>query len=279
MCRPIIYFLFIIMLCQNACSSKDTNKSEMCRNNTKHTHSIVKEGFSIPVFDNPSDQLNYALTWFSDSIHKKAALEAIGELFPKARREIARAKLELAYLSLGYDYRFANASKCRQAISNYRKIIEEYKEFSFICVKAYWYIAWIYTDLLKEKEKGLSIYEILIKKFPEEKFSPGTELPRMNKVIPDIKKDIFRKKYSWASIALLEIVKNSDTTYKSLKAFNMLWKNYRKDIATGYALLEILKRCKPTKRLHKIAMDYININSINPALNQDILCILKTWND
>ena len=55
-----------------------------------------------------------------------------------------------------------------------------------------------------------------------------------------------------------------------MAAFEKLWEDHRDNLATGYALREILKRSDaPEKMAHRVE-DYVKLNRVNPELNTDL---------
>ena len=140
------FFICVLLL---GCNERPPDSS-VAREDPKF---IEINDFQVPVFFTPAEQINYTRSWFARIQEKRAAHEAFIVLYPKEKRYCGLASLDLAYLQLGGDYRFALESSSFAAIKNYKAILEGYSEFADIVVKAHWYIGWIYSDLLNDKAK------------------------------------------------------------------------------------------------------------------------------
>lgn len=235
----------------------------------------TRKGFTFPLFATATEQLSYAKSLVVNPLEKSAALNLVIEHFPQDRRYQGEARLELAYLHLGRDFRLADQQACQRALSAYEEIAREFAELPAIRAKAYWYMAWIYTDLLKEKRNGLALYALLAEKHPEDNFSRIFPVPWLKLVFPDPKIKPYtaddRYSHSWAGLALLEIVRNADEPETQEKAFQKLWLDHRHSLTTGYALKEILRSGHPMDDMAALIDEYIRGNTINTALNKDLL--------
>jgi len=236
---------------------------------------LAYKGFSIPKFPTPADQLNYARSCFKSMAEKKAALQAVSILFPDARRQSGDAFLTLAYMKLGFDYRFTDPEKSRNAIAAYHKVIEKFKDLPSVLVKAYWYMGWIYCDLLGQDREGVRNYWIVVQKYPNLRIGISPPVPWVSLVYPGQHKndktanDKSGKK--WASIALLEIIRHTVDDHQAWQAFDLLWKNYRNSVSTGLALKALLKDKKNLKnKILPFVKPYLNLNSANKFLAAEI---------
>lgn len=238
---------------------------------------VVYDGFGIPVFETATDQLNYARSLFSNPKEKSAALKVLIERFPEDREKRGEARLELAYLHLGDDFRLAGSNACRQALADYESIAKDYEDLSSVAIKAYWYMAWIYTDLLSDKKRGVAMYSILAENYPENSFSRISPVPWLDLIFPGPRTKPYtaddRHVYSWAGLALLEIVRNTDNESKRMAAFQKLWKQHPKSLATGFALKEMLRHAASSDDFAGEVDAYIKINTVNPALNKDLVAM------
>ncbi len=207
--------------------------------------SLVKKGYTIPLFSSPEEQLRYAKRWFSDPKEKKAALETLIENFTGDIGVRAEAELELAYLALGADYRFASRRECGLAIDHYKKVMERYSDMPGIRAKAIWYIGWIFSDLLNDRQQAAVYYQKVVDEYPKVTLSIKPPVPWVSLVLPQIEdrpKAVYaRRNYYWASIALLELVRIHDDETKKWSAFEMLYSDYRSSLATEYAIRDLLK--------------------------------------
>jgi len=207
--------------------------------------SIIRNGYKIQLFSSPEEQLRHARAWFSDPLQKRAALEVLIDSFPDAGKVRAEAELELAYLTLGSDYRFATPAQCRAAISQYKQILSDFSDLPFICAKANWYIGWILADLLHERRNAAAYFQTVIDQYPDTALNLKPPVPWVSLVLPQIAdrpQAVYeRPTYYWGSIALLELVRISEAEADKWSAFQKLYSDYRSRQATGYAIHELLK--------------------------------------
>ena len=159
--------LLIMLLICVGCGQQPTS----VQGNEKQTRHLEIDGFDIPVFNSATEQLNYAKTLSFNPGEKTAALNLLIDRFPEDRARIGEAKLELAYMHLADDFRLASPETCRKALAAYESIASEFADLPAVRAKAFWYMGWIYTDLLKEDKKGLALYSYLAEKYPEDSFS------------------------------------------------------------------------------------------------------------
>ena len=87
-----------------------------------------------------------------------------------------------------------------------------------------------------------------------------------------------RHSHSWAGLALLEIVRHADDSQTRKEAFEKLWRGHRHSLTTGYALKEILRRRLVPDEIDLFVDEYVTGNTINTALNKDLLASLKQRN-
>ena len=236
-------------------------------------------GFAIPVFATADEQLSYAKSLSSNPQEKSAALNLVMGRFPNDRRQIGETRLELAYLYLGRDYRMAATPDCERALAAYEAIAREFSDLPAIQAKAYWYMAWIFTDLLEDRPSGLALYALLAEKHPEDSFSRISPVPWLKLVFPNPETKPYtaddRRTHSWAGLALLEIVRNAPDRHTQEQAFDKLWREHRHSLTTGYALKAVLESQPPDEKMASIAAEYIKGNTSNSALNSDLLASLN----
>jgi len=243
------------------------------------THRAVQRadynGFSIPLFSTATAQFNYAKSLLANPEVKAAALRVLIERFPENRREMGEARLELAYMQLGDDFRLADHAACRRALKDYAAIAGEFSDLPAVFTKALWYRGWIHADLLDEKEKGIAIYSDLAEKYPGHSFSRISPVPWLDLIFPNPRTEPYtaddRHTHSWAGLALSEIVRLADDNTRRTAAFEKLWREHRGNLATGYALREILKRSDSPGELSQKIFTFIELNTVNPALNRDLV--------
>ncbi|MEN8212515.1 MAG: hypothetical protein ABFR31_12415, partial [Thermodesulfobacteriota bacterium] len=70
----------------------------------------------------------------------------------------------------------------------------------------------------------------------------------------------------WAGLSLLEIIRHTENLSESLKAFDLLWRNYRKTIVTGLALSLMLEDKKLKEKVIFFVKPYLELNVANKYL-------------
>ena len=272
------YMLAVFMLILWGCVAEPPDMNEPA----DEPAVVIISGFTIPVFATATEQLSYAKSLSVNPREKSTALNLIIGRFPDDRHQHGEARLELAYLHLGNDFRLADAQACEKALAAYEAVAREFSDLPAIRAKAYWYMAWIYTDLLQDKPKGLALYALLAERHPEDSFSRIFPVPWLKLVFPNPEIKPYtaddRHSHSWAGLALLEIVRHADDSQTRKEAFEKLWRGHRESLTTGYALKEILRRRPVPDEIAPIVDEYVTGNTINTALNNDLLASLKQRN-
>jgi hypothetical protein len=217
---PVVLLLLVIAGCDGR-SSVDAAAVE------EHAP-IVIDGIAVPVFATAEEQLNYTRSWFAEKDRKRAALKAFIALYPRKRELCGLASLELAYMRLGDDYRFAHEDGYFDALASYNDILAEYVDFPGIMAKALWYTGWISTDLLYDRQAGLAAYRRLVREYPHEHVLLLPAAPWVSLIYPgdaqgDSATDI-RPGSTWAALALMEIIKHADTSDVAWETFVRLWR-------------------------------------------------------
>ena len=240
-------------------------------------------------FATATEQLRHARAWFSDTGEKRAALKGLLDRYHEANAVRAEAELELAYLALGADYRFAPPSACLQAVAEFRRVADQYPELPDICAKAHWYMGWIYADLLHKKPEALVHFHIIVDRFAAATLKIEPPVPWVSLVLPqaaDQPRAVYDgPAYSWRSMALLEIIRDSDAEHEKWAAFQLLWKQDRPGVATGHALQILLqgpatlarrtvpyaRLCLKTKSFSRPLAEEIEAALLRPDLNPAII--------
>ena len=266
----ILISLFLSVLLFNGCSDEPTSlsfpKSEL--------PVISFQGFKIPQFPTAQGQLNYAKSGFANPEEKKAALEILFKIFPEAGLERGNAALYLAYMNLGYDYRFATRQDYATAITAYHDVIENFKEYPQILVTAYWYLGWIHCDLLKQKKLGISFFWHIVKIYPDIETGIYSPVPWVSLVYPlTLKGDQPIKPTAnkqWASLSLLEIIRHASKKNEVFNAFDILWKDYQDTVSTGLAIKLLLCNEKYAQKAIPHIEKYLALNIANRYLAKEI---------
>ncbi|NOX33240.1 MAG: tetratricopeptide repeat protein [Deltaproteobacteria bacterium] len=272
-----IVSLFFTAMLLNACSDESTSLSFP----KSEPPIILFQGFKIPKFPTARGQLNYAKSGFPSSEEKKAAFKIMFQIFPEARVECGNAALNLAYMNLGYDYRFAKKLDYYNAIKAYHDVIKNFKEYPVILVKAYWYLGWIHCDLLKEKELGIQYFQHIVKTYPDIKTGISSPVPWVSLVYPlAIKGNLPAKdktKKQWASLALLEIIRHGRDKNQVFTAFDTLWKNYPDSVPAGLAIKLLLGNKQYAGKALPYIKKYLNLNVANIYLAREIKDLAKEY--
>jgi hypothetical protein len=266
-CSISILLLAVLLI---SCSEVPSENSEA----DEKQPFIDIDGRRVPTFITAEEQLNYTRSWFAETDDKKAALRALVRLYPEKRQYCALAELDLAYLELGTDYRFAPEHAAFAAIKAYKDVLRNYAEFPHIQAKAYWYIAWIYADLLHDMHKGLEYYHRLAQSFPDEQVALLPSAPWVSIIYPD-EEAIGKALYSppgnyWAALALVEIIRYNENDEVAWKSMQSLWQNYRETVSVGFGLRLILaRRCQVDEAL-VLAREFLEKDFSNVYLLGDI---------
>jgi len=266
----LLISLFLSVILLTACSDDATSfsfpKSEL--------PIISFHGFKIPQFPTAQGQLNFAKSGFSNPEEKKAALEILFKIFPDAKLQCGNAALYLAYMNLGYDYRFAADQDYYNAIAAYKDVIKNFTDQPEILVKAFWYLGWIHCDLLNQKKQGISYFQHIVKKYPNLKMGISSPVPWVSLVYPltdkadQIVKQVSNKQ--WASLALLEIIRHSTDRVEIFNAFDILWKDYPGTVSTGLAIKLLLKDKNKARKVIPYIEKYLALNIANSFLTREI---------
>lgn len=240
---------------------------------------VTRNGYDIYIFDSAEEQRRYARTWCFDPLKKQAALEALIEYFPEAKSICAEAELELAYLVLGPDYRFANRSACLKAIEKYRQIAARFSEMPDISAKAHWYMGWIYADLLNQKSRALTHFQMIVSHYPDAALKREFSVPLVSLVLPHVVNDpqtvYERPVYSWRSMALLEIIRNTEDEGAKWAAFEKLWSDDCGGPATGPALKHLLHGSQVLRqKAAEFAQHYLQARLFSQPLAEEISQVL-----
>jgi len=232
------------------------------------------DGIAVPVFETSAEQLNYTRSWFADRAEKRAALQAFLQLFPEKEQSCGMAALDLAYLELGGDYRLSREHEGLTAIKAYTDIAADYEDIPQVSAKAYWYIGWIYADLLGKRQKGIEYYRLVAEKFPEERVLLLLPTPWVGIISTGVgamdTAPHAPPRNTWAALALMEILRNSEDEDLAWSAFVRLWRQYRHSSATGFGLLLILERRIRIDRSLKMAEEYLKMDTFNVHIQGDI---------
>lgn len=228
----------------------------------------------IPIFSTSEEQFNYTLSWFAERTKKRAALQAYRQLYPEQKRNCGLAALDLAYLQLGSDYRFAHEKAYFAALASYNSILEEFVDYPQIMAKALWYIGWISMDLLYDRKRGLEAYRQVVREYPREPVSLLPPAPWVSIIYPqdDLENAAaaMPSGRSWAALALVEIIKHTEDAETGWQAFLRLWQEYPEDIATGFGLRVVLRRQYHVDEVLPMARRFMDSNLSNIHLLSDI---------
>ncbi len=266
----VVVLSFVLFLLLSGCEERFPGSSESLG---EPSFTLVND-FQIPIFSTPAEQLNYTRSWFAGIQERRASLQAFLRLYPQEKRYCGLASLDLAFLQLGSDYRLSYKYSSFAAIKAYKTILGNYSEFPGIMAKAHWYIGWIYSDLLKDREKGVVEYHKILKNYPDERVTLLPPVPWVSIIKePDTDMNttlLKRPVNKWAALALVEIIRYSGNEEVAWKAFLQLWQNYREYVVTGFGLRLILQKRYHTTQSLKMAREYLENEFSNVHILGDI---------
>jgi tetratricopeptide (TPR) repeat protein len=271
--RIVLSFAMIWLIVFCGCQPSPSKKAESARGNTKK---IKLNDFLIPVYPTAAEQLAYARSRVADIREKEAALRLVLSRFSQNIHACALARLDLAYLTLGDDYRLADQTAYRQALAQYHQIIRTYADRPGVCAKAYWYMGWIYTDLLGETDNGMAMYRKVIEQYPSQPVTIESPVSWLRLMYPEIPEKTLathdKQRYSWAILSLLEVVKNDKNPTRCRRALMQLSALKSAGPAFGLALLSVLRfeKLDIDDTVIRIAHEYIQQSTANKALIRDI---------
>ena len=281
-CRKLFPFCLIAMMASFIIAIIQCNDPTV--ESTQHSITIQKtishKKYSVEIFPSPEEQLRYARSRFSDPEERRAALEVLIERFPEINTVRGKAELEMAYLALGPDHRFATTDVCTQSLKIYRQIIMRFSDLPAICAKAHWYTGWIHADLMNQKRLAIAHYQTIIHRYPGAKLETESPVPWVSFVMPQTKPSDAtvnkRTNCHWASLALLEIIRNSDQEEEKWRAFQTLWSDYHDSLATGHALCALLReRTAISQKVAGNAKYYLENQNLRQSLAEEIRISLK----
>ncbi len=228
----------------------------------------------VPVFSTAEEQLNYTRSWFAEIRERRAALQAFLEIYPEEKRFCGLVSLDLAYLEICGDYRFAYDYACFAAIKAYMNILDNYSEFPEIMAKAHWYIGWIYSDLLGEYKKGIVEFKKIVTRYPQEDVTLLPPAPWVSIIYQNDENVRMalskRSANSWGALALVEIIRHAGDEEIGWSAFQQLWRDYRHNVAAGFGLRLVLQKRYHTGETIEMAREYMEKEFSNVHLLGDI---------
>ncbi len=252
-----------------------------CRENSSYREqpekklvSVVINGYAIPVFPTAEEQFNYTRSWFKDFDEKKASLQGVIQLYPKARLQCGLASLDLAYSLMGNDHRLASKEEYLKAIAQYKELLSSFSDIPEIIAKSYWYTGWIYCDLLKDTTSGIREYQTIISQFPDVAMNLASPVPWVSIVYPfehTSGRSLDNKPHiSWSNLAALEIIRQTEEDSSAWEALQVLWKKNPSHNITGIGLKLLLQRKSLFEKIQPLANEYLRNAATNPYLHKDI---------
>jgi hypothetical protein len=270
--RGFCFVALIVLFFLPLTGCKDLPSEQQFRAEQQET--VVIDGITIPILPGSEEQFNYTRSWFAERQVKRAALKAYLQLYPDNKKYCGLAAIDLAYLQLGDDYRFASDKAYFDALDSYEAILAEYTELPEITVKALWYIGWISTDLLYDRQRGLAAYRRVVEDYPRERVSLLPPAPWVSILYPpeNSDKSLVQEpsEKNWAALALVEIIKHTEDPEAAWASFIQLWGDYRNDVATGFGLRHVLQRRYHVDETRKMAMEFMEQNLSNLHILGDI---------
>lgn len=267
-----LLFIYLALLgvgCQNNTNSHDTASPPQV---------LLVDGYYIPIFPTPEEQLSYTRSWFKDNREKLSALRAVRLIFPDAHLQGGMARLDLIYNQLGEDYRLSDQKTLEKVTELYLNVIEEYAGTPQILAKAHWYLGWLKCDLMNKSNEGIAHYELLITTFPkvERNLAPpiqwisilsgnheGTPASPPAPTIP------------WSHLAVLEIIRHAQSDDRAWQAFLTLPAKETQTIIKAMAVKSLLERPNPPPRVIQKATSLLESETLYPELQNDLQSLLQ----
>lgn len=263
--------LFIVMLA--GCNSS----SQLGDEPADQLSSIDINGYSIPHLASPQKQLAYANSSLGDVKKRTAALQAVESLYPTDKRHCGLAAIELAYSLLGGDYRLAGQEQYKLAHKQYLFIVEKFSDIDDVSSKALWYLGWISTELLQDKEAGLTFYQAItaIRPSPRLKFAdPAPWLSILpGKSSTSHEQFLTKSHITWADLAHLEIIRNAANMSYTTTSLADLYEKYPAGLITGLGIKIQLTHQGLDTETEKIAAQYLSHKPPHDRVKQDILAL------
>lgn len=206
------------------------------------TH-IQIDGFTVPQLPSAAEQLFFART--SDALlpQRIALFKAVAILFTDKRTQIGLAELEIAYLSLGTDYRLSPPSQQQSTAEKYLIIATNYQDIPEVAAKALWYHGWITADLLGQKIKAMDSFLKTIKSYPDQPISRSPVVPwtsiNIEQSSTSPPSNSTQAPLTWAGLAYLELVRHGQNAEECLNYYRSLIK-YSSEKTLVFAALKLL---------------------------------------
>ena len=236
----ILCFACILFTC--SCSSSEEKRQARDK---KIAH-IEINGFKVPRLGSASEQFFFAKVSDTHLSKQIALYNAVSILFPKERMQSVDAELEIAYLQLGKDYRLSSLKERKDAAENYLQIATSYHDIPGGAAKALWYHGWITTDLLDQKDKGISSCNKIIEQYQNQPvshppFVPWTSINLThNQDIPGNRSP--QNPLTWGEMAYLELIRHGQSATISLGHYKSLHHHVAKSSVIPSALKLLIKR-------------------------------------
>jgi len=262
---PLLLLLLLFAACRPSTVEKESTES---------TYQFMDiDTFHIPILATPEKQLAYARSTFAESAEKVAALKAIKLMYPNDRQTSGMAAMELAFLQLGDDYRFAGEHQCTLAVKNYLAILDEYSDLPEVAAKVLWYLGWISCDLLDDRKTGMAYYQRIVDRYPEERLTFLPPAPWLTILFEDGKEPQAQYPKSallWADLARLEIIRNTTDDKRAYHSFSALLQGTSKDRFGGLALKILVTRHGFTPESEQLVKNYLSSPTADEVLKKDL---------
>ena len=263
----LLVALFLVAACEPSTGSKQQSETKISY--------LILDGYYIPKLDNAEEQLAYGRASFEDFEEKLAALEAVTRLHPAARMYGGMAALEMAYLSLGADYRLAKHNQCYLAAEKYRNILNEYVDFPEIRAKALWYLGWISCDLLGKTQQAIAYFQQIVSLYPQEQLSILPPPPWLSIYLNGNDRGplpIFPKPaLKWSDIAHLEIIRLTPDSDLAWQSYMTLGTAHPGSAITGQALKLLSIHHGTSAKVESAIRKYLENDSSEKMLKKDLL--------
>lgn len=239
--------------------------------------SIEIDGYSIPHLTSPQEQLAYANSSLGDGKKRTAALQAVEIFYPADKRHCGLAAIELAYSLLGEDYRLAGQEQYKLTHKQYLLIVEMFSDIDDVSSKALWYLGWISTELLQDKEAGLKFYQAITAITPSPRLTFADPAPWLS-ILPGKSSNtheqfLTKSHITWADLAHLEIIRNAANMSLTTTSLTNLYEKYPTGLITGLGIKIKLTHQGIDTETETIAAKYLSHGPPHNRVKQDILAL------
>ncbi len=273
--KLLLWVLVILSLGLSGCQSAPERQTKPSPSGPA---TVRFQGQSFLLFDNAWHQLAWSQSLRDNLPRQRDALRLLLERFADNRPVCGHARLALAFLTLGSDYRLAPPARCRQALAALENIEKTYSDIPELAAKALWYQGWILTDLLQATQPGLQRYRRLLRQFPGAPLQEDTAAVPIPPILFTPAENSPRSAQNnilWTDLAWIEICRYSNDQGELARGLDILAKQQNGRLY-GLAILQLLQRNPILPTAIEQARLYLRQEQAETFIRQDIRRRLQT---